>query len=395
MRDRRVTLYLLAPVCVLAIVYLGLALIAARSQPWGRVLGYDFAVYVSAADVVHDNGDPYNIRTLWAVERRLQGLGRHAPPVTLARVAEPPVLFWAMQPLTTLPFKRAILAGELLSLVSAVAGLLVLLASLNWGRKAPALLAGVLLPPTLAYIFEGNVGIAIFASLVIGLRIARRHPVGAGLALSLATFKPQVALPLAGLVILFHTASRRKAIAGFITGVVAILCGSAVVMGSQSLGWWLRGFQSFGGTIGHQPQIASLSALYVGRVPVHVGLLLTGSLLLVASVVTAITLWSLRHAGSLTVRSVAWLWILWFLVAPYDHFNDYLFLAPVLLSFLGTYGRADRVRAISLLYTASFVWLSQGAYLGQAVLCGILVSLVSEYSIARFRQIKKRLANQL
>lgn len=371
MRDRRLTMYLLAPMCAFILV----AVMAASREPLGRVVGYDFAVYVSAAHVVTNDGNPYDAHAVWAVERELQGLGSRAPDVTLARVAEPPVLFWALQPLAALPFQRAILIGEMVSLMSVVAGLLLLLQAFGWRRSGLALLAGLVLPPTFQYVYEGNVGVLIFAGLALGLLVARRYPVVAGIALSLAICKPQVALPLAGLVILFHAGSRFRALAGFAVGAAVVLAASAIATGPQSLLWWLRGFVSFGRTLVHQPQVASLSALYVGRVPPHVSLLLTAGLLLLAGVATALTFWHVHDAGPMPVRSLAWLWLLWFLVAPYDHFNDYLFLAPVLLSFLATPERSDRLRAISLLYAASFVWLPGGTYLGLVILFGVLVSL--------------------
>lgn len=375
------------PLCIYLVLYFEGAIAVGWKAGIGRNVATDLTAYISAARVVRAGSDPYNGNAVWRVERGYIHLAKNPPAVNMRRVAEPPVLFWAIQPLTYLPFRAAGLVGEMLILLCAALGLATLLRLNRVKRPALALVVGLLMSPVLLYVYSGNAGVVVFAALAIGLAAARRYPLIAGAILSIAVCKPQVALPLAGLIILFHGSSRHRAIAGFVLGAAGILGASALVTGPQSLLWWMQGFESFGGTLRYQPQIASLPGLYIQRLPAHVSLLLTAGLILLASTLTAITAWRLRHTSPVSVRSLAWLWILWFLVAPYDHYYDYLFLAPVLLSCFACPERRERIRAILLLYGVVLLGLPPGLLPAQLLVShlvpvAVLVSLLPLWSNA-------------
>lgn len=365
---RRGTAYALAPLLGVLIAGLLGVVMANRSSGTWRDTPADIAVYVSAGKVVHRGGNPYSGDAVWSVEHRVLGLGVKPPAINLGRVAEPPILVWAMQLLDSAPFSAMAVITEIVALLCVTGGLLALLRTSEWNSPLVALLVGLLLPPVFEYVNYANVGVIIFASLAIGLALSRRYPVLAGVVLSVTLCKPQVALPLAGLVILFHSASRRRTMTGFAIGITWLLAASAAVMGPQSLVWWVRSFGSFAGTLTRQPQIPSLVGLYLGHVPAHVALLLTVGGLLLAAMATAFTYWRMRDASPVSIRSLAWLWLLWFLVAPYGHYYDYLFLAPVLLACFHTPARAERVRAIVLVYGIVLLGLPPHTYPGEAVI---------------------------
>ncbi len=363
MRQRWVGAVALVPLCAYLLTWVVATVIMSQRAPLGSVRATDLAVYAGAGRVVRDGGNPYDGNAVWASAYPLIDPGRRQPPkVNNVRVAEPPVLVWAMQPLADLPFPVTARLAELASLLVVVLGLAAVVVSLGVPRPLLALLIAVAMPPGVQYIYYGNIGVLVFAALGAGLALARRFPFLAGIALAMTICKPQVALPLAGLVILFHTPNRSRAIWGFITGAALLLLSSAAVMGPRSLLWWAQGFRSFSGTISHQIQIPSLSGLYLGRVPAGVSLLLTGTLILMALMATITAWWRLRGSTPVSVRSLAWLWLLWFLVTPYSHYYDYLFLAPVFASCFVARGQAERLRAIALLYGVVLVGLQPGAY---------------------------------
>lgn len=352
-------MYALAPLLGLLIAGLLATVLAdVHVGPQGN-LPRDFTVYVSAATVVRDGGNPYNSNAIWVVEHQLLGLSANPPTVNMGRVAEPPLVFWAMQLLTDVPFPTAAIIGAALALLCVAGGLFASARGSGVSRPLVPVLLGVAMPPAYMYVNYRNFGVVVFLALALGLWLARRYPLLAGVVLSIAICKPQVALPLAGLVILFHNASRWRTIGGFILGTMLLLGSSVLVTGPQSLMWWLQSFGSFGGTLVYQPQIASLPGLYMHRVSAHVSLLLMLASLLVSAGATAAVFWRYRHAGPVSVRQLAWLWLLWFMAAPYDHFYDYLFLAPVALSCFAEAGGSERMRAVLVLYVVLLLALFQ------------------------------------
>jgi hypothetical protein len=318
----------------------------------GRDLGKDDSDYVGAARVLQSGHNPYRWQAVWHQKQQMLGLSNDQKGKDLARVAEPPLLIWAMEPLTRLPFPDAAAVLEIIFLLSAAAGMTVLLRAFGWrwGLLALGVLAGMALPPVTDYVYFGNVGIVIFAALGAGVWLARKYPFAAGLFLAVAICKPQVALPLAGLVVLFHSRSRLRALGGFVAGAAAIVAGSALAAGPTSLLWWLHSLHAFTGTLSTQPLLASLAVLYEPYVSSGVAMIIMVALIIPAVLATILALRAYWHDEPLPIRNLAWLWVFWFAVAPYGHYYDYAFLAPVVVSLLACARPGDRVRALVILY---------------------------------------------
>jgi hypothetical protein len=174
---------------------------------------------------------------------------------------------------------------------------------------------------------------------------------------------------------------------------VGILAASAVTAGPRSLLWWTTAFHSFTDTLRFQTLFASLNVLYEPYVSAHVSMLIAAALVLVAGAATLLALryyWGVRPVG---VRQIAWLWLLWFAVAPYDHYYDYIFLAPVVLSFLAGKLPGDRVRALIILYAVTLNAPIQSS--GEHVLAACLLFVVLAASLVPWPLRRRQSAPQV
>lgn len=169
-----------------------------------------------------------------------------------------------------------------------------------------------------------------------------------------------------------------------------MLAGSAITAGPASLGWWLGSFTNFATSVPDQGDIPTLAGLYVGWAPHILSVALVALSLTAAGALTVLALRRYRHAPEpLPVRSLAWLWLVWFLAAPYGHFADEVFLAPVLLSVFRGAGSQERVTAILLLYAAVLSVLVQNIHPSHmALLCllplaGLLTLIAGRHSVRR------------
>ncbi len=342
----------LVPLCSLLLFWVWLLVMVSLNGPKNTV-AKDASDYISAAQVLHRGDNPYDWHLVWEGKRKMVGLSEHTRGKQLARVAEPPVFFWAMEPLggRSLALGSAVL--EVVFALSAIVGLWASLAAFGRRRVVLPILIGLALPPMTYYIFIANLGVLVFAACSLGLLLARRHPLLAGCLLSMAICKPQLALPLAGLVLLFHSASWLRSLAGFALGAGGILVASAVTAGPITLLWWLEAFHSFTDTLRFQTLFASLNVLYEPYLPARVSMVIAAALVVVAGAATLLALRRYWGVRPISVRQIAWLWLLWFAVAPYDHYYDYIFLAPVVLSFLASRLPGDRARAVIILYAVT------------------------------------------
>lgn len=363
----------LVPLCSLLVVWIWLLGVVSLTGHKGTV-AKDASDYISAAQVLHRGDNPYNWHNVWEDKRRMVGLSEHTKAKQLARVAEPPVLFWAMEPLGGRPLAFGSTILEIVFTLSAVVGLWASLAAFGWRHPVVPILIGLALPPVTYYVFIANLGVLVFAFCSLGLLLARRHPLLAGCLLSVAICKPQLALPLAGLVLLFHSASWRRTLVGFVLGAAGILGASALTAGPVTLLWWMAAFHSFTDTLRYQTLFASLNVLYEPYVPAHISALIAAVLVLLAGAATLLALRRYWAARPIQVRQIAWLWLLWFAVAPYDHYYDYIFLAPVVLSFLTSRVPGDRVRALIILYAVTLTAPIQSN--GEYVIAPCLLAVV-------------------
>lgn len=316
-----------------------------RDGPNGKSLGTDFAVFSGAASALKHGANPYDYRTLYHFERAL--LTRQHLPVTTqvfnVRAGNPPLFYWLLQPLTDMPFQAVALAWIALMYATSAVGFLLALRYFGWRRRFVPALVFMLLPQVVTGAAYGNVHGPVFAALALCLLLAARHPAIAGIVASCGWLKPQLAFPLVLLIFLFHAPARGRFASGWAGATAALLGLTVLTSGWNSLALWLNGLNSWSRGIDREPNIASLSGLYVTWTSRPVQLALALALLLFALALTA-RVWSAnKNAGSVRMLAVGWLWGVWFLVAPFAHFPDEILLTVPILALLGRDG--DNLRA--------------------------------------------------
>jgi hypothetical protein len=328
--------------CVLLAGWVVLFLASGSVQrgPSPKYMGGDFVLFLSAAKVVHAGGNPYNQRVLYRAERQFLQRDGVTPPLFQAymRVGNPPLLFWALQPVTAASFDTSSKLWCLAMYVLLALGSLGCLVRMGWRRRWLPLAMFLALPQTMYAAYYGNLDGIVFAALAWSAALARRNPIIAGALLTLAFLKPQVALPGALLILLFLCPQRLRLLIGFALTLVLELAVTVVTTGAGSVGWWLQALGGYSQRLGVQPDIASLSGLYVYTVSDRIRLALEGLSLLVLVVATAVWWWRGRQRGGDPVLGVAWLWIAWFLATPFAHFHDEVVLALPILAIVGRDG---------------------------------------------------------
>lgn len=308
--------------------------------PGGEAFEADFAMFVGAAQVLKDGGNPYDHNLLYRTERALlqrQGL-RILKNKILVRVGNPPLLFWLMQPLARLPYQPVALAWMFGLYILSALGCLAALMYMRWSRRALPLAIFLLMPPVVMSAFYGNVASIVFAALCFSLAMMRRHPILAGVMLSFVWLKPQVALPIAGLILLFHPVRRDRVLDGFGFASVVIIIATVVTTGWASLGHWAHALTGYSRDLAYSPSIASLTGLYVRWTASSVRLGAELFVLASAVVLTAFWWWKHRDIPDTPSLEYAWLWLVWFLATPYAHFYDEMLLTIPILALLGRNG---------------------------------------------------------
>jgi Glycosyltransferase family 87 len=330
----------LTPLLVFCLLWLFLWIRGGALQggPSGSGYGADFAMFIGAARVMQVGANPYDHVTLYRTERlllhrqRLRIIADHS----IVRVGNPPLFFWALQPLLRFPFQSVAVAWIVATYVLTGLGCAAACVFLGWRRVLVQCLLFLLIPQVVLGAYWGNVVGLVFVG--IALALARSYPFAAGMLVSVAWLKPQVALPAVLLMLLFHTGSRRRFAAGFLTACVLWLVATILTVGLGELGLWVRGLTTYSHDIAVQKEMPSLSGLYARWAGPHLRLALETTVIGVAAVLTAWTWWRWRRSSLVPMQAVAWLWFLWFLAAPYAHFQDEIILTAPLLSLLGRDG---------------------------------------------------------
>lgn len=342
-RSRRRAVLVVAPLLVLLVLWMWLfyAEGAYSGGPSGKAFGADFAMFVAAAQVLHEGGNPFDHTRLYRTERLMlqrQGLPilKQAPTV---RVGNPPLFFWALQPLTKLPFQSTALAWILAMYALAAGGLIGCLRFLGWKRRFLPCLVFLLMPQVVLGVFYGNVICLVFAGLSWALALLKTRPFLAGMLLSVAVLKPPVALPTVLLVVLFSPRVRGRVVAGFGTAVAALFAVTLAVMGWKILVLWVGGLLGYSRDIALEPDVASLAGLYVRWAPTPLHLGLESVILGIAFALTGLWWWKYRNLREMAVLAASWLWFVWFLATPYAHFFDEIVLTVPVLALLGPDGQ--------------------------------------------------------
>jgi Glycosyltransferase family 87 len=333
-----------------------------RQGPNGRAFGSDFAIYWTAAHMLKDGGNPYDHVLLYNTERSL--LHRQSLPImptqSIPTALNPPLFFWALRPLTGLPFQPTAWAWILSMYALAAIGFLAALRYLGWTVYLLPCLLFLAMPQVVFAAFYGNVQGLMLAAVGCSLLLIKRYPLVAGILSSLAWLKPQVGLPIVLLLVLFHSPSRQRFLIGFSAAFACLFALALVATGWHSLTLWVSQLVQFHGNMAAQPNIVSLTSLYVLWAPSPVRLALEILSFGMACALTGLWWRRCRNTGPTPILSSGWLWGVWFLAVPYAHFPDEILLAVPILALLGrnghrvAYGLSATVLYIMLFSTVLF-----------------------------------------
>jgi hypothetical protein len=340
-RARLVRYAVVGSLVVLLILWLWLfsAEHAFRGGPAGKSFGADFAMFVGAAQVLHQGGNPYDHAVLYRVESRLMA-GQSLPMThrrAVVRVGNPPLFFWLLQPAARARFQTVAWPWILALCLASLAGFLCLLRYLRWTHYVVPSLIFMMMPPVVLGAFYGNVIGFVFLGSCVSVLLAERYPSLAGAAMVLAWLKPPVALPIAMLVWLFLTARRGRFLAGFAGATAAALALTLVTTGGSSLVQWLGGLFGYAHDMAIQPDVASFAGLYVLWAPAGIRLVL-GALTLAAAGALTAWAWLQQPGATRPALATAWLSFVWLLATPYAHVFDLMLLALPVLALLGRNG---------------------------------------------------------
>jgi hypothetical protein len=356
------TMAVVAPLvlCVVIWVWLVLTLGQVTYGPRANYFGGDFALNYSSAEALSHGRNPYDGRVLLQTERTF--LGRQGVPVEagasvlpLTWGGYPPLFFWLLNPLTRVPFRTVALTWTVALIALLEIAFLSLLNFLGWRRRVVPALIFLCMPQTTLLAYYGNISAFVFTVIVVSLALQRRHPLAAGLVLSLAWLKPQLALPSFLLIALFHTAARRQFVLGMLGGATSLAVLMLVATGPQTVGFWIRGLSSVSSVAGQQPNMAPLVGLYAGWAPPVIRSALQIALVALTLGLTLQSWRKLRNVGNVPIQAVAWLWVVWFLAIPYAHFADEVIMVIPLLLLLGRDGQnVHRLVPAAALYVSFF-----------------------------------------
>lgn len=350
---------IVAPLLVLLILWLWLfyAEGAFTGGPDGRAFGADFAMFDAAAQIMRDGGNPYDHNVLYQVEHQMlasQGL-QILKRVAIVRVGNPPLLFWAMQPLVGRPYQLTAAMWILMMYALSAIGFFALFRYFGWRRRALPLMICLLMPQAVLGPFYGNFVCIVFCGLALSLALVRSHPTVAGVLLTVAWMKPPIALPLVLLIMLFHSPNRRRVLAGFSIATASLFSVMLVTSGLARIPQWIHGLAGYSRDEATSPDVASFAGLYVRAIPHDVRLYAEVLVIFVALAVTLLA-WHRHGRGrEIPMAQVGWLWALWFLATPYAHFYDEVILAAPIIALLGQDGlHLDKKEPTIALYLVFF-----------------------------------------
>ncbi len=359
-RRRRRHLYkVLGPLFILLILWIDLfaAEGAFKGGPNGKAFGADWAMFMGAAGMMQQGQNPYAHAALYRAEKQL--LARQRLPILkheeTVRVGNPPLLFWALEPLTARPFQPVALAGILVLYLLSIAGFMAALYRFGWKRYTLAALCFMLMPQVVLGMFNGNVVGLVFAGIGLSLALAPRYPALAGALLSVAWLKPPVALPIVLLIAAFHVARPARLVAGFSLTTAGLFGLTLLTTGWGSVVNWTAGLVGYSQDMRTQADVVSLAGLYVRWLPSLGRSALEALSLGLAIAITAVYWYRVRRNAPLDFARDAWLWVVWMLATPYAHFYDEMILAIPIAALLGRHGyRLSRRLPVLALYLMFF-----------------------------------------
>ncbi|GAC1521979.1 MAG: hypothetical protein NVS2B16_29690 [Chloroflexota bacterium] len=296
--------------------------------PNGTAEGMDVAMFYSAAHALQAGLNPYDTGVLHAAEiSLLRHHGLAVVPQNMARVASPPLMFWGLQPLTAVPFQPLAVAWMAFMYLFAVSGFAAALRSFGVTGAYRITMVFALSPVLIFAAYSGNVDGLVCGVLGWGLLLGRRHPLSSGALVSLACVKPQVGFPLAALVVLFHTTSVRRALAGFFGSLALLVTITMLTTGPTSLAQWLESMLAFSRNVTVVPDLTSATGLYAYWSPAPLRMALSSLCLVLGIALTAVASRRWGHATLVPLARSAPLWIAWLVLTPFAHYHDFVLLA--------------------------------------------------------------------
>ena len=319
------------PLLLVLWLWLLVAVGAFRDGPNGSTFGTDFAMFYGAAHVTAAGGNPYDTARLYGAEfgdLRARGIRVTAP--RYVRVANPPLFYLALEPMTDLGFPLAAYIWLGMMATFALVGFVAEMIYLRVRTSPLPVLVFAAMPQTVFAVYYGNVDALVLAALGVGLLVSRRWPFAGGAVFSLALVKPQIGLA-AVLLILLSGSDRGRVMLGFLGSAALELVVTVVTTGPSRVVDWVPAMFSFSRAAGTYSDVASLGGLYASWLDGSARLAVSAALMAAAIVLTG--LWFRGHTepGSAGLVSSSWLWPVWLLAIPFDHLHDEIVLAVPLL----------------------------------------------------------------
>jgi hypothetical protein len=322
-------------------VWLAIDAVAANPVPNGSAFGVDFSHTYAAVRVLSSGHNPYDYHRLSHAQHALlsqAGLPvQSQSPVML--VGTSTFYLWVLQPINAFPFQVVAIAWMLSTYVLVGFVFLALLRHFGWRRRGLPTIIFLVTPPVALGIFYGNMISLTFAGIAGAFPLLRRYPILAGVILSVSVLKLPVALPLVGLIVLFHAPHKRRVVAGFLTAFLALHLLATVLLGPEYQRWWLQSLVNFSDTMQLQPNLTSLSGLYAYSLPHTPRLVLEIASIAFAGALTLAFWWKYRSSGTVPLQQTGWLWFVWMLATPYAHYIDEIVLVIPVIALLGRDGR--------------------------------------------------------
>ena len=370
---------------VLIVCFAGFA-VSRMFPPQSYGLADDWRVFYAAAAVVHSGGSPYDSALIHAAEQRADHYAVVQP--SLDDYVNLPIVAWALQPLTLIPFWVSYALVAAFGVGAAGIAMFVWLRRWGWRGGGRWTVLALLSWPALVGVFSGQFDLLLLAVMLGGMTLSlRSHPGFAGAACAAAALiKPHILWPLPLLVAAAQLPDRRAAVRCLLAAAavaVAMVGGGEVLMPGATAAF-LSHVLAFGGRISAvQPDLAGLPGMFDQLPGGHLIAAAVAVLGVVATIGFA-CFWGFgERARSLVpdVRLALGVGVgmaVWLAATPYAHPNDDVLLFPLVALLVGADAlgirQRDVLRALvgSLLLVAAFVVSAPAGGVLTVVLAGAM-----------------------
>jgi putative flippase GtrA len=366
---------------ILAVLVVCFAAFAASrmfpAQPYG--LAADWRVFYAAAAVVHRGGSPYDPSAMRVAEQSADHYVVVQPP--LDNFASLPIVAWALQPVTLLPFWVSYALAAALAMIAAGTALYLWLRRWRWQRPGRWTVLAMLSWPALLGFFNGQFDLLLLALLLTGMTLSLHHRPGfAGAACAAAVLiKPHILWPLPLLLAASQLPDRRAAIRCAIGAAATAvgLMGFAELLMPGATGIFLTHLLAFGGQISSvQPDLSGLPGM-VEHLPGGGTIAAAVTALGAAAILGFACVWGFSararsiHPAVRLALGVGIGMAIWMVATPYGHPYDDVLLFPLIALLVGTDASGIRQRDVGWALAASILLIA--GFLSSPVVGSILV----------------------